>query len=186
MAGKNTVVETPSEAPSKAPSEDATSVAAKAVPTAIVLPVIFGGSALSNGVPVLILPEGAPGPVPKTSDRALPASYNKSYPPTGSDGKPNPLRPNGEDWYFRGTFEINGARSDVYTTHNAPNVSVCNSLVEAVLGDKIKRASKNEAREMIKGEATRTLDTLVANFRKARPDLEDLDTQAILRMILGG
>jgi len=148
------------------------------------VPIIFGGSALNNAVPILLVSEGKPGPCDKTSNRPLPSGYTQSYPQKDQNGQVQPLRGD-SSWYFNGTAEINGARFDIYASHNAPSRKEADKLIGDFLGDKLKRASASEARDLIKAEATRTMDTLVANFKAARPDLAEMDTQTILRMILG-
>lgn len=134
-----------------------------------VVPTIFGGSAVKTSLPILLVPSGQSGPCDKSQSRPLPKEERGD-----------------QLWYFVGTQKINGADFDAYSTMYPPAVEKSEKHLSAFLGDKLKRASKDEARNLVKAEATRAMDQLVANFKKSRPDLEELDTQSILRMILGG
>jgi ribosomal protein L6P/L9E len=82
------------------------------------------------------------------------------------------------------TVEINGTRFTSYGSQGSKSSKPAQKMIDAELGDSFKRASRDEAMDMLKAQAQAQFRALIANARASRPDLADVPDSELLAAMM--
>lgn len=146
---------------------------AKAV--GIVIPYVYGGTAQNTAQPLLLIPEHETGPVPDECNtpmtrEARDEKYRKGDP--------------AHTWLFIGRAEINGATFKLYGTHASCSRKTAPEAIDAALGDKLRRATADEAKAMAADLLREKLAADIAALRARSPALASMSDAEMLAMFM--